>query len=121
MSALTVKAPLFLMVMVSVPPPLDRTPEIRMETGVTVTVPGVELENVPLNRVVAPDVMVREPPAYVKLLPLPVNVPVVQLMVPVVATPLTPVSAVLMLRDPPLVNGSPVIVAVPFPEVPKPS
>jgi hypothetical protein len=62
MSALTVKAPLFLMVMVSVPPPLARTPEIRIETGVTVTVPGVELENVPLNRVVAPDMMVRVPP-----------------------------------------------------------
>jgi hypothetical protein len=61
-SALTVKAPLFFMVIVSVPPPLAKTPEIRIETGVTVTVPGVELEKVPLNRVVVPDMMVRVPP-----------------------------------------------------------
>jgi hypothetical protein len=62
MSALTEKAPLFWMVIVSVPPPLARTPEIRIETGVTVTVPAVELEKVPLNKVVAPDMMVRVPP-----------------------------------------------------------
>ena len=61
-SALTAKAPFFMMVMVSVPPPLARIPEIRIDTGVTVTVPGVELENVPLNRVVAPDMIVRVPP-----------------------------------------------------------
>jgi len=51
-----------MMVMVSVPPPLARIPEIRIDTGVTVTVPGVELENVPLNRVVAPDMIVKVPP-----------------------------------------------------------
>ena len=93
---------------------------MRIETGVTVTVPGVELEKVPLNRVWAPDMMVSEPPVYVKLLPLPLSVPVVQLIVPAVATPFTPVSAVVMLRDPPLVTV-PVKDAVPAPEVPRPS
>jgi len=120
MSALTVKAPLFMMVIVSVPPPFARTPEIRMETGVTVTVPGVELENVPLNRVWAPDIMFRVPPVYVKLLPLPVNAAVFQLIVPLVATPLTPVNAVVMSSDAPLVTV-PTIEAVPAPDVPKPS
>jgi hypothetical protein len=118
-SVSTVKAPLFEIVMSSVPPPFARTPETTIEAGVTVTFPGVRVEKVPLNKVWAPDMMASMPPVNVKLLPLPVNEPVVQLIVPVVDTPLTLVSAVVMSRDPPFI-AVPVIVAVPAPEVPMP-